>query len=143
MRTVCAILAIFLCLPAHAAERLSGPVEAEVVRIVDGDTLVARARIWLGQTVETHVRLAGIDAPELRGKCLSEKERAQAARDALAQLVGDGPVMLADIESDKFGGRVLARVRTSQSQDVAAAMVAGGYARAYAGGRRTGWCGEG
>ncbi|HCX66376.1 MAG TPA: nuclease, partial [Rhodobiaceae bacterium] len=47
----------------------------------------------------------------------------------------------ADIESDKFGGRVLARVRTSQSQDVATAMIAEGYARAYAGGRRMGWCG--
>jgi micrococcal nuclease len=141
MRLTCALLAIFSAFPAHAAERMAGPVEAEVVRVVDGDTLVARARIWLGQTIETHVRLAGIDAPELRGKCLSEKERARAARDALARLVGEGPVMLADIESDKFGGRVLARVRTSQSQDVATAMIAEGYARAYAGGRRMGWCG--
>lgn len=143
MRAVSAILAIVLCIPAQAAERLSGPVEAEVVRVVDGDTLVARARIWLGQTVETYVRLAGIDAPELRGKCASEKERARAARDALAHLVNGGPVTLSEIESDKFGGRVLARVQTAGTRDVAAALVAGGYVRAYAGGRRTGWCGEG
>lgn len=128
-------------LPAHAAERLAGPVEADVVRVVDGDTLVARARIWLGQTVETHVRLAGIDAPELRGKCAAEKARARAAREALARLVGEGPVLLADIESDKYGGRVLARVATGAHGDVAAALVAGGFVRAYGGGARSGWCG--
>lgn len=127
--------------PTHAAERIAGPVEAEVVRVVDGDTLVARARIWLGQTVETHVRLAGVDAPELRGKCASEKERARAAREALAHLVNGGPVTLSEIESDKFGGRVLARVETADARDVAAALVAGGFVRAYAGGRREGWCG--
>ena len=128
-------------IPVHAAERLAGPVEAEVVRIVDGDTLVARARIWLGQTVETHVRLAGVDAPELRGKCAVEKVRALAAREALARLVGDGPVTLSGIESDKFGGRVLARVATGAHGDIATALVEGGFVRAYAGGARSGWCG--
>ena len=128
-------------LPVHAVERLQGPVEAEVLRVVDGDTLVARARIWLGQTVETHVRLAGVDAPELRGKCAEEKARALAAREALLRLVGEGPVMLADIESDKYGGRVLARVATGAGDDVAAVLVAGGYVRAYGGGARSGWCG--
>ncbi|HCX68087.1 MAG TPA: nuclease, partial [Rhodobiaceae bacterium] len=48
MRLACALLAIFSAFPAYAAERMAGPVEAEVVRVVDGDTLVARARIWLG-----------------------------------------------------------------------------------------------
>lgn len=144
MRFPIAILVLLSgLLPVHAVERLVGPVEAEVVRVVDGDTLVARARIWLGQTVETHVRLAGIDAPELRGKCAAERERARAAREALAHLVGGGPVTLSGIESDKFGGRVLARVSTADAQDVAAALVAGGHVRAYSGGRRTGWCGEG
>lgn len=144
MRAIAAIFVGFLVtLPARATERLAGPVEAEVLRVVDGDTLVARARIWLGQTVETHVRLAGIDAPELRGKCAAERERARAAREALAHLVGGGPVTLSGIESDKFGGRVLARVSTADAQDVAAALVAGGHVRAYSGGRRAGWCGEG
>jgi endonuclease YncB( thermonuclease family) len=135
------IIHLLSALPVHAAERLAGPVEAEVVRVVDGDTLVARARIWLGQTVETHVRLAGVDAPELRGKCAAEKARARAAREALLRLVGEGPVMLADIEIDKYGGRVLARVTTGAHDDVATALVEGGYVRAYAGGARSGWCG--
>src|SRR5690606_41457209 len=104
------IVASLAASPAgHAAERLAGPVEAEVVRVIDGDALVVRARIWLGQTVETHVRLAGIDAPELRGKCAEERKKAEAARAALVGFLGEGSVALSGIEADKFGGRVRAR----------------------------------
>ena len=76
-------LAVMPATVAHApaAEVLSGPVPARLVRVVDGDTVVVRARIWLGQEVEIHVRLAGIDAPELRGKCARERALAVRARD--------------------------------------------------------------
>lgn len=134
------LLATFPLSGPKAAERLAGPVEAEVLRVIDGDSMVVRARIWLGQTVEIHVRLAGIDTPELRGKCAEEKERAAAARDALALLVAEGPVRLSDVETDKYGGRVLARVATHRHGDLARALIAGGHARAYEGGARGGWC---
>ncbi|MDP2123491.1 MAG: thermonuclease family protein [Parvibaculum sp.] len=137
---VSALAALFLALPAEAAERLAGPVEAEVIRVIDGDSLVVRARIWLGQTVETHVRLAGIDTPELRGKCSEEKVRAEAARAALIALVGEGPVALREIENDKFGGRVRARLASTTHRDIAEALIAKGHARAYEGGARAGWC---
>lgn len=137
-----ALLAVFATLPLsgpEAAERLAGPVEAEVVRVIDGDSLVVRARIWLGQTVETHVRLAGVDAPELRGKCEEEKRKAEAARVALASLT-QGAVRLRDIETDKYGGRVLARIESTAHGDVATALVVQGVVRAYDGGTRGGWC---
>ena len=141
MRIPVLILALVALLsPAHATGRLAGPVEAEVLSVIDGDSLVVRARIWLGQTVETHVRLTGIDTPELRGKCDREREKAEAARTALIGLLGDGPVALSDIETDKFGGRVRARVGSATHPDVAQAMIATGHARAYDGGRRAGWC---
>lgn len=136
-----AVLTASLVLPVQAGERLAGPVAAEVVRVIDGDTLVVRARIWLGQTLETHVRLAGIDAPELRGKCEREKMAARAAREALSALVATGPVALSGIEAGKFGGRVIARVETASHEDVASMLIAGGHARAYEGGTRAGWCG--
>ena len=71
-----------------AAEILPGPVLAEVVEIIDGDTLAVRARIWLDQTIEARVRLSGIDAPELRGRCAAERHAAVAAR-ALIGLAHD------------------------------------------------------
>ena len=60
---------------------MPGPIPAEILDVLDGDTIAVRATIWLGQAVETHVRLSGIDAPELRAHCAEEKEKAEAARD--------------------------------------------------------------
>ena len=43
---------------ATAREMLLGPIAAEVMEVVDGDTLKVRAHIWLGQA-------EGPDAPPL------------------------------------------------------------------------------
>jgi len=120
---------------------LPGPVPAEVVEVVDGDTLRVRAQVWIDLELETLVRLRGIDTPELRGKCEAEKAQARAAKDALARLAADGPVALTQVEYEKYAGRVLADIAGSSGQDLAQAMIAAGHARAYAGGERQGWCG--
>ncbi len=65
---------------AGAQNRLAGPVPAQVLSVIDGDTIEVRAVIWLGQVLSTRVRLAGIDAPELRGKCARERALAVRAR---------------------------------------------------------------
>lgn len=138
------LTAALACAPGAAAvaDVLPGPIEARVVDVIDGDSLRVRARIWLSQDVETIVRLAGIDAPELRGRCDEEKERAHAAREALEQAVQtvDGVVMLRGIEQDKFGGRVLARVSDVAGRDLARVLTDAGLARHYDGGRRETWC---
>jgi endonuclease YncB( thermonuclease family) len=136
---VLAVLAI-LGGPVRAGDRLAGPIPADVIRIMDGDTLAVRAHIWLGQTVEVHVRLSGIDTPELRGACPAERRAALQARDTLTRLTRAGTVTLEDLRADKYGGRVLARVRGSDGRDLAADMLAEGLAASYAGGRRGDWC---
>lgn len=124
-----------------AGDTLPGPVEAEVLQVVDGDTLAVRALIWLGQTVETRVRIAGMDTPERRGDCEAEKALAEAARQALASLVGSGTVLLRDISNDKYGGRVLARVEAADGRDARQTLMAAGLAAPYEGrGPRTDWC---
>src|SRR3989338_6548178 len=50
--------------PFPSEEPVTGPVAAAVLEVIDGDTIVVRARIWLGQAVETRVRLSWADAPE-------------------------------------------------------------------------------
>jgi micrococcal nuclease len=65
----------------HAGEELPGPIPAKIVSVYDGDTITVRAHIWLGQAVETKVRLDGIDTPEINGKCDAEKTLALQARD--------------------------------------------------------------
>ena len=124
----------------RAAETLPGPVPADVVSVVDGDTISVRAHIWLGQQVATLVRLAGIDAPELKGECESERSRARAAKEFLERAVGDGPVTLVQIRYEKYAGRVMARVAAPDGGDLSERMIAAGFARPYDGGKRLPWC---
>ncbi len=114
---------------------------AEVVRIIDGDTFVARMRMGPGGEVETRVRLRSIDAAELHARCSKELRLALAARAALQRLLAEGSVMLSHVGPDKYPGRIDANVATHSTNDISAAMLSGGFARAYDGGRRGTWCG--
>jgi endonuclease YncB( thermonuclease family) len=113
---------------------------AEVVRIIDGDTFVARMRTGPGGEVETRVRLRSIDAAELHARCSKELRLALAARAALQRLLADGRVMLSHVGPDKYPGRIDANVATRGTNDISAAMLSGGFARTYDGGRRGSWC---
>ena len=128
--------------PVRAGDVVLGPVPARVVQVVDGDTLVVRAHIWLGQDVETLVRVSGIDAPELKGQCELERTRALASRDHLASRVAGGTVVLTQVRYEKYGGRVLAQVRLADGTDLARDMIVAGHARPYDGGKRGVWCEE-
>ena len=114
---------------------------ADVLRVIDGDTFEARVRVWPGLDVDTKVRLRGVDAAELHARCASELEQAQAARTALEKILGEGGVTISRVGIDKYGGRVDATIATRNTADVSAALLNGGFARAYDGGKRGGWCG--
>jgi endonuclease YncB( thermonuclease family) len=114
---------------------------ADVVRIIDGDTFVARMRTRPGGEVETRVRLRSIDAAELHARCGKELRLALAARAALQRLLAEGSVTLSHVGPDKYPGRIDANVATRNNADVSAAMLNGGWARAYDGRRRGTWCG--
>lgn len=118
---------------------MEGPVAAEVLRVIDGDTLTVRAKIWIGQELTTNVRLSGVNAPELSGGCDEERALAEAARRFLATRVEGRPVTLRKIALDKFGGRVVAVVEDGAG-DLAAALLAARLAVPYDGGRRGSWC---
>jgi endonuclease YncB( thermonuclease family) len=138
-------IAILLCLvmasvPAVAGgPALVGPFQAEVLRVVDGDTIEARVHIGLSQDLTTDIRIRGIDAPELKGRCREETIMAMAVTDRLTDLAGTA-IRISEIGADKYGGRVLARVENAEGGDVGAMMLESGLARPYAGGRRGDWC---
>ncbi|MBU6442411.1 MAG: thermonuclease family protein [Alphaproteobacteria bacterium] len=124
-----------------AAAAFDGPVRAEVLKVIDGDTFEATAHIWLGEAIDVHVRIEGIDAPELHARCDDERTQAEAARDYLARRIGGGEVELSNVRYDKYGGRVDATVEDARG-DVGRAMIAAGHARPYHGERRQPWCSE-
>jgi micrococcal nuclease len=133
------------CLPvgqasATAEERIGGPVAAALLRVIDGDTISLKARIWLGMELTVDARIRGIDAPEMRGKCPQEVMMAAAAKDRLAEAAGDGVLLLTAISEDKYSGRVIADITSGDGRDLGAVMLASGLARAYDGGGRGGWC---
>ena len=129
--------------PAMAKRRnnFAGPVSARVLEVLDGDTLLAEAEIWPGQTLRVNIRVRGIDAPEMKSRCRAEREAALKARAALSDLVAGGAISLSNIGGAKYYGRVLADVATEAGETVAAAMLDQGLARPYGGGKRQGWCG--
>jgi endonuclease YncB( thermonuclease family) len=126
---------------AATTESLHGPIEAEVLRIVDGDTVEVRARIWLGQTITTLVSIDGIDTPERRSRCAAEKTAADRATALVASMLPTGAVIrLHGVKTGKYAGRVVAGVETADGRDVAKALLDSALARPYDGRSRAGWC---
>lgn len=126
--------------PDRPAIAMAGGLRAEVLRVIDGDTFEARVAVWPGLDITTKVRLRGIDSPEMKSSCAEERAGALAARDALQAILADGSVAVGQIGQDKYGGRVLGSASTRTTADVSAAMLAGGHARPYSGGKRLPWC---
>lgn len=129
------VAACFGAPACRAAEALSGPIPAAVVRVLDGDTFEAKVRLWLDIQLTVLVRIDGIDAPELSSRCPEERKAAMAARAYLSTLLAPGLVTLSAIRHDKYAGRVVAGVRLPSGETVGQSLLASGHALATAGAR--------
>ena len=129
--------------PVARATALPGAYAADVLRVVDGDTVEMQVHVWLGQDIRTSVRLRGIDAPELHARCDAERRGAERAQERLRVLLAAGPVLVSNPSPDKYFGRVLAELRLSDGRDVGRVLLAEGLARPYQGGTRQSWCEQG
>ncbi len=133
-RALCGVLLVLALaassIGAEGKERLAGPFVADVKAVIDGDTLAVEVPVWLGVALTTRVRLRGIDAPELHGRCQREKDLALQAKRLLGEETTP-QVRLTNIEGDKYYGRVEADVTTvPDGLDLSDAMLASGLARA-------------
>ena len=139
MRATISILLVFLMVlivsKAEAAWTYHNPT---VISVYDGDTFRASFEVWPDHYAVSSVRVMGIDAPEMRGKCKKEKAQAIKAKVFAKELL-EQVVTVKVIKSDKYGGRVDAVVYIN-GKDMAAIMVEAGLGRVYAGGKRKGWC---
>ena len=118
-------------------------------RVIDGDTFTID---WYENSPyegkDISIRVRGVDTPEMKGKCPSEKVMANTARTALISKLkgvnGLAKIHLSDLGRDKFG-RILAKVYVQDSylseyEDLAEYLINNGYGRAYNGSKRDGWC---
>ena len=108
------------------------------VTIVDGDTVILP--LTAGFVTAIKIRMLGIDAPETRGRCLEERQRAAAATARLEQLTASGVRVVTELDVDSYG-RFLGRLYDRQGRDLSAVMIAEGHARPLADGEpRRPWC---
>jgi micrococcal nuclease len=92
------------------------PVESgEVIKVYDGDTITIAAKLPYESSplYRIHVRLNGIDTPEIKGKSPEEKELSKEARDSLSNLLLHKKVQLKNVSSEKYG-RLLADVHLDE-----------------------------
>lgn len=127
-------LTVVLAFPITTlADEISWPEcrqnEQRITCVVDGDTLWYRG---------TKIRLLDIDAPEIEGRCATERRLAQAPTLELRRLLNTGLIRIAYAGQDRYG-RHLARLWI-QDGEVGPRMIAAGLAEPF---RRRGpspWC---
>ncbi len=115
-------------------------IVSRVVSVYDADTFRVDIEGWpdiVGKNMP--IRVKGVDAPEIRGKCASEKRDAKVARDFTRSLLESGArVELKNLKRGKYF-RFLADVYIDDVL-LSDRLILGGLARPYDGGRRDGWC---
>jgi micrococcal nuclease len=135
--SIVVIYFLILCLgtSSEAASRfVEGPVQAEVVRVIDGDTILVEAMPWPDHRIITYVRLRGIDAPELKSRCAAFRDVARQAQKELAALMeGQRRVTLTAISGDKYFGRVVADLNLEDGRRPAMLLLEGGLVEPYQG----------
>lgn len=115
---------------ALALASAMGQVPATVVRAIDGDTIV----VSVGASTE-HVRLLGIDAPEVAHGAIKRQPLSSKAKAALIKDLAGGAVMLtADAGSpdiDKYGRSLRWVSAAGKTEPVEFDLLRRGLARAY------------
>ncbi|NQZ09022.1 MAG: thermonuclease family protein [Algicola sp.] len=136
---------------AQAASWLT-TYQADLVKVIDGDTIKVRLMIYPKLYKEVNLRIADIDTPESRrgvksGVAITECEVAKGkaatayAKAFLAKLMDEGgklTVSHIDLAKSKYAGRINGQLwidKTSYGQH----MLDAGWAMAYSGGSRQPW----
>jgi len=129
---ICCGLVVF----ANASDLDS--VQVKRVRYVyDGDTFYADLDRRKGRNVA--VRVAGVDTPEIKGKCQHEIERAIQAREFVKAVLNNARVIELKNMRRGYYGRIVAGVWIN-GRNLAAILIERNYGRPYTKGWRIGWC---
>lgn len=78
---------------------------AQLIRVIDGDTIEATVDLGFEVAVRRTFRLDSINAPELHAKDPAVRAKAKAARDRLVALLGTGEMTIRSIRDrqEKYG----------------------------------------
>ncbi len=114
---------------------------AELRRVVDGDTVDVTIDCGFNMHVKERVRLYGINTPESRTRDLEEKKRGLAAKDRLIEILesfGDKFVIKTSVDKKGKFGRLLGELISKDGEQNANQMLLEkGHAVEYFGGKKT------
>tara|TARA_B100002019_G_C21071459_1_gene499228 strand:- start:83 stop:532 length:450 start_codon:yes stop_codon:yes gene_type:complete len=106
----------------------------------DGDTCYVTAPTLPEPLQKMSVRILGIDTPEIRADCESEKKLALKARELANKLFSTAEkIEFANLKWDKYGGRVLVDVYLD-GKSYKDEIINSGLAKPYDGGTKESWC---
>ena len=79
--------------------------QAELIRVIDGDTIDAWIDLGFNITIRRRIRLWGIDAPETRTLDLEEKAEGKIAKARLEEMLSlnRGSFAIRSVGVDKYG----------------------------------------
>ncbi|QIZ78059.1 thermonuclease family protein [Ferrimonas lipolytica] len=135
-------MALMISTPkALASEKNYGiATVSEVTSIYDADTFRVSINGWppiIGERIS--IRANGFDAPEIRGKCESEKIAARQAKQLTVELLRGAKVIeLRNMKRGKYF-RIVADVYLD-GKPLADIQIRSGLSRPYSGGKRLSWC---
>lgn len=113
--------------------------EAELIRVVDGDTLIASISLGFDTYVKKTIRFQGFNAPESRTRNLEEKKRGLAAKDRVKEILeeNDNKFILKSHGVGKYGrclGEIF--VETLGDDSLQKTLINEGHGVEYNGGKR-------
>ena len=113
--------------------------DAQLIRVVDGDTVDAMLDLGFSTHRKVRIRFHGIDAPESRTKDLEEKARGKAATERLVEILDKegGKFVVKSHGIGKFG-RCLGELFTDSLGDTSVnqTLLDEGHGVSYHGGKR-------
>lgn len=115
--------------------------KATLKRVIDGDTIEVNIDLGFDVSINTIIRIKGVDAPETRTKRLIEKEAGLHVAKQLEEFLGDNVLYLKTYKNDKYG-RYLADVFVfvyDEIYSVAEEFIAYGRYHVYDGGKKQEW----
>lgn len=121
---------LFLLLLPFSALAL-GPYDAEVVKVIDGDTVKLDVHIWIDLTQRINLRLDGVNTPEKKGKGVPECEKklGQEATNFTQRWLKDvETVQISNVRKGKYAGRALGQISKNE-EDLGQALIDAGLAR--------------
>ena len=129
--------------PSKFLEIPAPVLQATLLGITDGDTLVVRVAGWPKPIAEARIRLLRVDTPEItHAQCDTERIKGEAAKAFVENLLPVGSKIefrLGQKATDSFG-RYLADVTLPSGRDLAETLLSTGAGLSYDGGTKPLWC---